>query len=276
MRCLFVAVAAQRFFQPSLRGANPSYATMNMAEVQVQAPFIGARSPYVQPVVIQRQAPGTADWINANPIASCVAVAGLAFFATNRLSALAVRAKPAAKKPVARKPVARKPVAKKPMAKTGGGGGLFGAFGASKPAAKKPVARKPVARKPVARKPVAKKPVAKTGGGGGLFGAFGASKPAAKKPVARRPVARPAQRGVAKKDAGSGPPKLISFAANTLGGFATSPFKSAPSRSGSRAAQKSTSGVQVQDTFLRFAVIWVGFFGIYVAFNLTAGSAANF
>jgi hypothetical protein len=121
----------------------------------------------------------------------------------------------------------------------------------------KPAAKKPVARKPVARKPVAKKPVAK-------------------KPVARRPVARPAQRGVAKKDAGSGPPKLISFAANTLGGFATSPFKSAPSRSGSRAAQKSTSGVQVQDTFLRFAVIWVGFFGIYVAFNLTAGSPANF
>jgi hypothetical protein len=93
MRCLFVAVAAQRFFlQPSLP-ANPSYANMGMM-TEVQSPY----ATY-QPVVMQRAEPGAADWINANPITSCVAVAGLAFFATNRLVALGVIGRPATATP---------------------------------------------------------------------------------------------------------------------------------------------------------------------------------
>jgi len=93
MRCLFVAVAAQRLFQPSLR-ANPSYANMNMVP-EVQNPYVA-----VQPVVWQRPAePGAADWIAANPITSCAAMAGLAYFATTKLSALGVIGRSAAGTP---------------------------------------------------------------------------------------------------------------------------------------------------------------------------------
>jgi hypothetical protein len=91
MRCLFVAVAAQRLFQPSLR-ANPSYTPVMQ---EVQAPYVP-----VQPVVVMPSpAPGASDWIAANPITSCAAIAGLAFFATNRLSALGVIGRPATATP---------------------------------------------------------------------------------------------------------------------------------------------------------------------------------